>query len=99
MKKKTYHSAKSKRRPSFPDIRKVLIAFSFILLFAFYANSPLAQILNVFIAQKAVASSPLVTSTTPLQHIIILEKKARSFDHYFVWRRKLDGEPDRYHYE
>ncbi len=83
MKKKTYHSAKSKRKPSSPDIRKVLIPFSFILLLAFYAISPLTQVLNVFIAQKAVASSPLVTSTTPLQHIIIMEKKSRSFDHYF----------------
>ena len=83
MKKKTYYSAKSKRKPSSTDILKVLTPFSFILLFAFYAISPLTQVLNVFIAQKAVASSPLVTSTTPLQHIIIMEKKSRTFDHYF----------------
>jgi phospholipase C len=83
MKKKTYYSAKSKRKPSSTDILKVLTPFSLILLFAFYAISPLTQVLNVFIAQKAVASSPLVTSTTPLQHIIIMEKKSRTFDHYF----------------
>src|SRR2546425_730341 len=83
MKKKTYHSAKSKRKPSFPDLLKVFPPVSLLLLFTFHAISPLTQGLRVFITQKAVASSPLVTSTTPLQHIIIMEKKSRSFDHYF----------------
>src|SRR5947209_7966980 len=83
MKSKTYHPTRSNQKPSSTDILKVLTPFSFAFLLALYTISPLTQDLSVFNIQKAFASGRSVTSTTPFQHIIILEKKARSFDHYF----------------
>lgn len=82
MKKKIYHPGRSKQKPSSTGIQKALTPFSFVFLLAFYIISPFTQAFS-FNIQKADASGPLVISTTPIQHIIILEKKSRSFDHYF----------------